>query len=109
MTRWRPLILWLHLFPCALNLNAPADIETLILLVGLEGMSYNQAAAILNVPVGTIRSRLSRGREALRKLLGMEERRPARQQAVEDSAQGVDVGRLPDRLGAAGRLLGRHI
>lgn len=45
-----------------------------ILLVGLEGMSYDQAAAILNIPVGTIRSRLSRGREALRKLLGVEER-----------------------------------
>ena len=54
----------------------PEEQREVILLVGLEGMSYDQAAAILNVPVGTIRSRLSRGREALRKLLGMEERRP---------------------------------
>jgi RNA polymerase sigma-70 factor (ECF subfamily) len=54
------------------------DQREVILLVGLEGMSYEQAAAILNVPVGTIRSRLSRGREALRKLMGMEERRPTR-------------------------------
>ena len=53
----------------------PEEQREVILLVGLEGMSYDQAAAILNVPVGTIRSRLSRGREALRKLLGMEERR----------------------------------
>lgn len=43
-----------------------------ILLVGLEGMSYEDAAAILNIPVGTIRSRLSRGRDALRQLMGME-------------------------------------
>ena len=43
-----------------------------ILLVGLEGMSYEDAAAVLTVPIGTIRSRLSRGRDALRKLLGME-------------------------------------
>ena len=43
-----------------------------ILLVGLEGMSYEDAAAILNIPVGTIRSRLSRGREALRQLMDME-------------------------------------
>jgi RNA polymerase sigma-70 factor (ECF subfamily) len=45
-----------------------------ILLVGLEGMSYDGAAQILNVPVGTVRSRLSRGRDALRRLLDLPER-----------------------------------
>jgi len=44
-----------------------------ILLVGLEGFSYEDAAGILAVPVGTIRSRLSRGRESLRREFGMED------------------------------------
>jgi RNA polymerase sigma factor (sigma-70 family) len=50
----------------------PEEQQSAILLVGLEGMRYEEVAAVLGVPVGTVRSRLSRGREALRKLVGME-------------------------------------
>ena len=53
----------------------PLEQRQVILLVGLEGMSYEDAAGILSVPVGTVRSRQSRGRDALRKLLDTEERR----------------------------------
>jgi RNA polymerase sigma-70 factor, ECF subfamily len=48
----------------------PEEQRSAILLVGLEGMRYDEVAAVLGVPVGTVRSRLSRGREALRKLIG---------------------------------------
>jgi len=50
----------------------PEEQRQVILLVGLEGVSYEDAAAILDVPIGTIRSRLSRGRESLRKLMEMD-------------------------------------
>ena len=40
-----------------------------ILLIGLEGLSYSEASMVLGVPVGTVRSRVSRGRDALRELM----------------------------------------
>jgi RNA polymerase sigma-70 factor, ECF subfamily len=49
----------------------PEEQRQVILLVGLEGMRYEEVAGILGVPVGTVRSRLSRGRDLLRKLMGM--------------------------------------
>jgi RNA polymerase sigma-70 factor, ECF subfamily len=49
----------------------PEEQRAVLLLVGLEGMRYEDVAAVLDVPVGTIRSRLSRGREMLRRLLGI--------------------------------------
>jgi RNA polymerase sigma-70 factor (ECF subfamily) len=48
----------------------PEEQRQVLLLVGLEGMRYEEVATVMNVPVGTIRSRLSRGRDALRVLMG---------------------------------------
>jgi RNA polymerase sigma-70 factor, ECF subfamily len=49
----------------------PTEQREVILLVGLEGMAYEEVATVLNVPVGTVRSRLSRGRDQLRRLMGV--------------------------------------
>ena len=46
----------------------PVGQREAVLLIGLEGMSYLEAARACAVPIGTIMSRLSRGREALRRL-----------------------------------------
>jgi RNA polymerase sigma-70 factor (ECF subfamily) len=50
--------------------NLPEEQRLVILLIGLEGMPYKKIAEITGMPLGTVRSRLSRGREQLRYLMG---------------------------------------
>jgi RNA polymerase sigma-70 factor, ECF subfamily len=47
----------------------PDEQRITLLLIGLEGMKYEEVAQICNVPIGTVRSRLSRAREELRRML----------------------------------------
>ncbi|WP_425067906.1 sigma-70 family RNA polymerase sigma factor [Reyranella sp.] len=47
----------------------PEEQKSLLLLVGVEDFSYDDAAKIMGVPTGTVMSRLSRGRQRLRALL----------------------------------------
>jgi RNA polymerase sigma factor (sigma-70 family) len=60
----------------------PPDHRAVILLVGVEDMSYDDAARTLGVPIGTVMSRLSRARERLRVLLDVEPQPPARLRSV---------------------------
>jgi RNA polymerase sigma-70 factor (ECF subfamily) len=61
----------------ALNL-LPEEQRYIVLLVALTGLSYQECADALGVPVGTVMSRLSRGREHLRRFLAGEAGPPLR-------------------------------
>ena len=53
----------------------PADFRAIVLVVDVEEFSYREASQILSIPVGTVMSRLSRGRKLLRDQLGEVARR----------------------------------
>lgn len=55
----------------------PEEQRAVLLLVGLEEMSYADVAATLNIPLGTVMSRLARGRERLRALLAAQAGNPS--------------------------------
>lgn len=48
----------------------PEEQRTAVTLVLVEGLSYKEAAQVMEIPIGTLTSRLARGREALQALLG---------------------------------------
>ena len=50
-------------------LRVPEEQREVLLLVGIEQMTYEEAAGVLGIPIGTVMSRLSRARERLRALL----------------------------------------
>ncbi|MBC6427353.1 MAG: sigma-70 family RNA polymerase sigma factor [Ekhidna sp.] len=53
----------------ALN-SLAVDFRTVIILCDLEGFTYEEMAKILDIPIGTVRSRLHRARNLLREKLG---------------------------------------
>lgn len=69
---------WTELQEVRLRVLALPDEQRVALtLVAIEGMSYQEAAELLDVPVGTVTSRLARARDALRRIA------PEARQAVE--------------------------
>ncbi|MEX0759078.1 MAG: sigma-70 family RNA polymerase sigma factor [Tistlia sp.] len=84
--------------------------RTVLILVGAEGMSYQEAADVLGTPIGTVRSRLSRARMRLKDLLEgtvaplrgespMREGTESRAAGSEPRAGGKDGGRLDALVG----------
>jgi RNA polymerase sigma-70 factor (ECF subfamily) len=77
----------------------PEQQRAAILLVGVGEMEYEEAASLLNLPIGTVRSRVSRGRAALRILT---DRLPRRGSPRPGSSkfQGIAGDRTPSRVAA---------
>jgi RNA polymerase sigma-70 factor (ECF subfamily) len=50
----------------------PESMREVLALVTIEGLSYNEAAGVLGVPVGTVMSRLARARAELMRRIGWE-------------------------------------
>ena len=59
---------------CVALAELPVKFREVILLCDVEGMSYQEIAAALGIPIGTVMSRLSRGRRAMRELLAQPRR-----------------------------------
>lgn len=53
---------------CALN-NLPTIYRTMASLIDIQGLDYKEAAAIMGVSIGTVKSRLARGRMQFQKIL----------------------------------------
>ena len=54
----------------------PEGQREILVLVVIEGLTYEEAAAVLDIPLGTVRSRVARARQAVKNFLdgGQEER-----------------------------------
>jgi len=54
--------------------DLPVEFRMTILLINVEGLKYDEAAEVLGVPAGTVRSRMKRGRTLLQKALWQQAR-----------------------------------
>jgi RNA polymerase sigma-70 factor (ECF subfamily) len=80
--------------------QVPAEFRTALVLFDIEGCTYDEVAAIESVPVGTVKSRLHRGRSHLRRLLDEPERpdgplRPAKESGTQTGAPPSHLSRRP--------------
>ena len=59
--------------------QVPEEFRVVLVLRHIADLDYEEIASVLNVPVGTVRSRLSRGRAQLTEILGNQSESPGRQ------------------------------
>ena len=72
----------------------PEERRRLLLLIGFDGMSYQEVARRLGLPIGTVMSRLSRTRDALRRLMdddsAADNERPPRRRTLGTRCEALD-------------------
>ena len=68
--------------------SLPEPFRMPVLMADIQGFSYKEIAAMLEIPIGTVMSRLHRGRKALQRLLW----ETAREQGIVDSTGDFDHG-----------------
>ncbi len=90
----------------------PEGQREVLALIAIEGMSYKETAAVLDLPVGTVMSRLSRAREALLPKLGLSEGTPPMTRSTvmdkDRLAAFVDGELTPEEAAAVVMHLARH-
>jgi RNA polymerase sigma-70 factor (ECF subfamily) len=70
----------------------PAEFRVPLVLFEIEGLGYEEIARVESVPIGTIRSRLSRGRQQLKALLAEVETLPASRAGTKTDARSSNSG-----------------
>ena len=66
-------------------LRLPEEQRAALLLIAVEGLSYKEASAVLDVPIGTVTSRLARARSSLRDLVMGQDLQSVKSEAVDET------------------------
>ena len=71
----------------------PLEYRAVLVLCDIQGLAYDDAAEILDVPLGTVKSRLHRGRIALGRALGVQ---PGEPRGVQREPSGSEPPSKPE-------------
>ena len=78
--------------------EVPEAFRTVVVLREIEGFAYEEIAEILNVNIGTVKSRLTRGRSALRALLVADATKKNSASSTASAPSNLQTGRCPETV-----------